>query len=81
MNSIRGKSHFSEVYVNESKKWTTEITQLIETDAVLMSVRAPVGDVNIINRPIVIGRGIAGLIPQINIKVLILLLIFRKRRS
>ena len=66
----QGKSHFSEVYVNESKKWTTEITQLIETDAVLMSVRAPVGDVNIINRPIVIGRGIAGLIPQINIKYL-----------
>ena len=41
--------------------WTTEVTKLAEKDDILMSVRAPVGDVNFATQKICIGRGLAAI--------------------
>ncbi len=38
--------------------WTTKITKLAKKDSVLLSVRAPVGEVNIANKDLCIGRGL-----------------------
>ena len=59
----QGKTYFGDESLRNSSKYTTEITRLINTDAVVMSVRAPVGDVNQLTRPIVIGRGLAAFTP------------------
>ncbi len=59
----QGKSFFGDKNLNESKIYTSEVTRLVEKPSIVMSVRAPVGDVNLINRPIVIGRGLASISP------------------
>ena len=41
--------------------YTTKITKKAKVDSILISVRAPVGDLNIANQEICIGRGIASL--------------------
>ena len=41
--------------------YTTKVTKLAHKGDVLMSVRAPVGDINIANRDICIGRGLASI--------------------
>ncbi len=38
--------------------WTTRITKLAKRDSVLLSVRAPVGEVNVADKDICIGRGL-----------------------
>jgi len=56
----QGKKDFGDKYLNSSGVWTTEITKESIKGDILMSVRAPVGDVNI--NPfdkICIGRGLA----------------------
>jgi len=54
----QGNANFGEVYIKSPIMWTTQITkQAIETD-VLLSVRAPVGAVNICTDSICIGRGV-----------------------
>ena len=63
-NSIefhQGKSFFSKFNLEESKTYTTNSNKLINKPSVLLSVRAPVGDVNYVNRPVVIGRGLAAI--------------------
>ncbi|MDA6089015.1 restriction endonuclease subunit S [Lactobacillus amylovorus] len=41
--------------------WTTEITKLANKNDILLTVRAPVGELAITNREVVIGRGIAAI--------------------
>lgn len=41
--------------------WTTQITKKAEVGDILISVRAPVGEVGITGFPIVLGRGVASL--------------------
>ena len=63
-NSIefhQGKSFFGKFNLEESKTYTTNLNKLINKPSVLLSVRAPVGDVNYVNRPVVIGRGLAAI--------------------
>lgn len=58
----QGKKDFGQIYLTEPAVWTTQITkESIEND-ILVSVRAPVGDVNInpFNK-ICIGRGLAAI--------------------
>ena len=63
----QGTVSFNDVYIGHPTLWTSEITkEAIEND-VLLSVRAPVGDVNICNRHICIGRGLASLRPSLSI--------------
>jgi putative type I restriction-modification system, S subunit len=55
----QGKSNFSEMFLNKSEVYTTADNKVIEAPAIVMSVRAPVGDVNLLKNKIYIGRGLA----------------------
>lgn len=57
----QGKTEFTQKYLGTPKKWTTSVTKLAEKDDVVMSVRAPVGSVNMVQNQICIGRGLAAL--------------------
>jgi type I restriction enzyme S subunit len=57
----QGKKDFGKVYINPPSVWTTEITKEAIKDDILMSVRAPVGPVNISIENICIGRGLAAI--------------------
>jgi len=61
MPFYQGKTEFSELYIGKPKVWTTKITKIAERDDVLMSVRAPVGPVNIATEKVCIGRGLASI--------------------
>jgi type I restriction enzyme S subunit len=54
----QGKSHFTNFIVANSNKYTTEPIKIAQANSVIMSVRAPVGDCNITDRDIAIGRGL-----------------------
>jgi type I restriction enzyme M protein len=66
----QGKTEFTEKYLGEPTTWTTNITKIAEKDDILMSVRAPVGPVNIATEKICIGRGLAAIRPDMS-KVLL----------
>jgi len=57
----QGKTEFSDKYIGSSVKWTTQETKIALKDDILMSVRAPVGPVNIATQRICIGRGLAAI--------------------
>ncbi len=57
----QGKTEFNDIYLDNPKKWTTQITKIAEAGDILMSMRAPVGPVNIATQKICIGRGLAGI--------------------
>ena len=60
----QGKKDFGERYLNEPTVWTNVVTKLAEEDDILMSVRAPVGALNIAKQQICIGRGLAAIRPS-----------------
>ncbi|ELA93088.1 hypothetical protein CUS60_12645 [Enterococcus faecium] len=68
----QGKTFFSSMYVEQSGVYTTSPNKVINPPAIIMSVRAPVGDVNLIDRKIVIGRGLAAFVPGNGIELLFL---------
>ena len=57
----QGKICFTEKYINPSGKWCKSPTRIASTDSLLVCVRAPIGDVNITQRNIGIGRGLAAI--------------------
>lgn len=57
----QGKIFFQEKYLDKSNKYTIKPTKILEQDNVVLSVRAPVGKVNISKRNICLGRGLAGI--------------------
>jgi type I restriction enzyme M protein len=57
----QGKTEFGEKYLGKPTKWTTQVTKIAEPEDILMSVRAPVGPVNISKERICIGRGLASI--------------------
>ena len=57
----QGKSEFQEMYLGNPTKWPTKLTKIAKRNAILMSVRAPVGPVNITQEDICIGRGLAAI--------------------
>ncbi|MBP9502788.1 MAG: N-6 DNA methylase [Candidatus Promineofilum sp.] len=57
----QGKTEFEGIYLGKPKKWTTQVTKEAFADDVLMSVRAPVGPVNMATQHICIGRGLAAI--------------------
>lgn len=59
----QGKTEFSERYIGEPKKWTTQVTKTAYENDILMSVRAPVGPVNLCVQESCIGRGLAAIRP------------------
>ena len=60
----QGKKAFSDKFLLDSGKRTKHTTKQIPKNTIVMSVRAPVGPVNISQNSICIGRGLAGIIPK-----------------
>ena len=57
----QGKIYFGEVYLKESDQKTYDPKKIVDKDTLLLSVRAPVGNLNITQRRISIGRGLCGI--------------------
>ena len=57
----QGKKDFGARYIKEPVNWTTQITKIAKADDILMSVRAPVGPINLATQDICIGRGLAAI--------------------
>lgn len=64
MPFYQGKTEFSEKYIGEPTTWCTCPTRVAQNLDLLMSVRAPVGTVNITNGRCCIGRGLAAISPK-----------------
>lgn len=60
----QGKKEFTNKYLGQPFTWTTKVTKEAIRDDILMSVRAPVGPVNISTEKICIGRGLAAIRPK-----------------
>jgi len=59
----QGKTEFGDVFIGAPKKWTTDPQRFADAGDILISVRAPVGPVNISTQRICIGRGLAAIRP------------------
>lgn len=59
----QGKSFFDYLYIKDSKKYTTDYSKKINEDYIIISVRAPVGEINLTDREIALGRGLCGIEP------------------
>ena len=57
---FQGKADFGKINP-KAKVWCNKPTKIAEKDDILMSVRAPVGDLNIATAKCCIGRGLAGI--------------------
>lgn len=57
---LQGNAEFGENYPIH-KKYTTDPKRIVQENTILISVRAPVGDLNFADREYCIGRGLAGL--------------------
>ena len=77
----QGKSDFGEVYPTV-RMYCTSPKKIAMADDILMSVRAPIGDVNIAQEKCCIGRGLAAIRPKAktNLKYLFYLLDYYKER-
>ena len=64
MPFYQGKTEFGQMFIGEPTKWTTDPQRFAEDDDILMSVRAPVGPVNLATQKICIGRGLAAIRPM-----------------
>lgn len=60
---LQGSAEFGETHPR-SYKYTTEAKKIVPTNSILISVRAPVGDLNISDKEYCIGRGLAALVIQ-----------------
>ena len=58
---MQGKKDYGKKFPNPPTVWTTSVTKLAKEGDILMSVRAPVGALNIANQQICIGRGLAAI--------------------
>ena len=64
----QGKIYFTDKYIDKSPFFTSEPTK-ITSNSVLLCVRAPVGEVNLVNREVCIGRGLCAIEPLGNISI------------
>jgi len=61
MPFYQGKTEFTDMYIGAPRKWTTKTTKEARNNDILMSVRAPVGPVNLATQKCCIGRGLAAI--------------------
>ena len=61
---FQGKTEFGENYIKEIKYYCSCPLKIAEENTILMSVRAPVGAVNISKVRCCIGRGLAAIVPK-----------------
>jgi type I restriction enzyme M protein len=59
----QGKTEFTDTFLGEAKSWTRAPTRIAEPGDIVMSVRAPVGPVNVVRERICVGRGLAAIRP------------------
>ena len=57
----QGKTNFGNIFLKPSGVWASQYNKVAEESSILMSVRAPVGSVNITDRRIALGRGLCGI--------------------
>ena len=60
----QGKTEFGEMFIGEPVKWTTAPKRFAEPQDIIMSVRAPVGPVNLAIQRVCIGRGLTAIRPS-----------------
>ncbi|MFC4671972.1 N-6 DNA methylase [Seohaeicola nanhaiensis] len=60
----QGKTDFGDRWILPPRKWTTAPTKFAEPNDILMSVRAPVGPVNLTSYRMCVGRGLAAIRPS-----------------
>ncbi len=60
----QGKTEFGQTFIGGPVKWTTDPRRFAEHGDILMSVRAPVGPINLVGERICIGRGLAAIRPS-----------------
>ena len=60
----QGKTEFGDLYINAPVTYCTAPIKMAKANAILMSVRAPVGAVNIATQDCCIGRGLASITPK-----------------
>lgn len=60
----QGKTEFGDLYINKPVTYCTAPIKMAKKNAILMSVRAPVGAVNIATQDCCIGRGLASITPK-----------------
>ena len=60
----QGKIEFTETYIGSPKVWTSKAIKVAEKNDILLSVRAPVGPINIATQKSCIGRGLAAIHPR-----------------
>jgi type I restriction enzyme M protein len=60
----QGKTEFGEMFIGSPTKWTTDPQRFAEAGDILISVRAPVGPVNLTALRVCIGRGLAAIKPN-----------------
>jgi len=77
----QGKSDFGNIYLKEPTKWTTHVTKTALKNDILMSVRAPVGPVNIAPFELCIGRGLAAIRPNSNLNYWYLFFFLKNSQS
>ena len=65
----QGKKEFGEIYLKEPTVWCSEPKRIANPNDILISVRAPVGDVNITKNRCAIGRGLAIIRPKNNLSL------------
>jgi type I restriction enzyme M protein len=76
----QGKTEFTDRFIDAPKRWTTQITKTAYPHDILMSVRAPVGPVNLCSFECCIGRGLAAIRPK-NYENTLYLFIFHVLKS
>jgi len=77
----QGKKEFNNKYIGKPTTWTTKITKEAIKNDILMSVRAPVGPVNIATKKVCIGRGLAAIRASDKVNVDFLYYFFLKNES
>ena len=77
----QGKKEFNTKYIGNPTTWTLEEIKIAVKDDILMSVRAPVGDINFATQRICIGRGLAAIRASriLNKEFLFYFLLFEKK--
>lgn len=77
----QGKTFFGRQYIQNSGAYTNESTKIAPKESILLSVRAPVGAVNLTDRKICIGRGLFAIVPndQLLVKFLYFVLLTKTR--
>lgn len=67
----QGKTEFTDMYIGGAEVWCTKPIRVAEKNEILMSVRAPVGAINIAAEKCCIGRGLCSIKPKDNVTKLL----------